>query len=186
MKKSTTVNLVIAFIVIAVVIILNVYLKSPSQTDTIALNKNDIIASDLIKKDSDYKLVFFGYAGCYHFCDPRLHQIDTIYKELKNDLDLKMLFVDISTETTHKDAESFAKNVNSEFETISPDAQNITLLQKKFKDVFISKMPDGDYLHSGFLYLLKKDAENYYLIKTYMRFAKSGSVIADIKKVLGR
>ncbi len=144
---------------------------------------SDLIDSSVIKKDSEYKLVFFGYAGCYHFCDPRLRQIDPIYKEIKKTLDIKMLFIDISEASTLKDAQAFVKDVNKEFEAINPDSETIKLLQKRFKDVFISKMPDGEYLHSGFLYLLKKYDQKYYLEKIYLEFSKSATVVTDIKKI---
>lgn len=142
----------------------------------------DMINSDLIKKDAKYKLVFFGYAGCYHFCDPRLHQIHAIYEELKNDLSIKMLFVDISLQTTYDQAEHFVKDVNVEFESINPDSKSMNDLQKKFQDVYVRKMGDGDYVHSGFLYLLQQHKQKYYLIKIYPEFHNTQAVINDIKK----
>jgi len=167
-------------------LISNGYAKTSSNPDKLAVDKLDIIDSDLIKKDSEYKLVFFGYAGCYHFCDPKLRQIDPIYKEIKKSLDVKMLFVDISADTTHKAAQHFAKDVNSEFESISPDSESIKVLQKKFQDVYIRKMPDGEYVHSGFLYLLKKQKNKYYLLKIYPEFVNSTAVIANIRKIVGK
>ena len=47
-------------------------------------------------------------------------------------------------------------------------------------------MPDGEYLHSGFLYLLKKVDQDYYLLKIYPEFAKTQGVIDDIKKQAGK
>lgn len=178
MKKRVIVSLIIGLIIGAVLVVLNV--------NKVALDKLDIIDSELIEKDSEYKLVFFGYAGCYHFCDPRLHQIDPIYNEIKKQLDIKVLFVDISLETTLDEAATFAKDVNSEFETINPDSESIEQLQKKFQDVYIRKMPDGEYLHSGFLYLLKKHDKKYYLIKIYPEFINTDAVIENIRKIAGK
>lgn len=149
---------------------------SPSE------DKADIIASEHIANDSEYKLVFFGYAGCYHFCDPRLKQIDPIYERIKKELDVKMLFIDISEETTLASAQAFVKDVNKEFEAIDPDHETIQTLQKMFQDVYIRKMPDGEYWHSGFLYLLKRYGGNYELLKIYLEFTQTDAVVADIKK----
>ena len=175
MKKSVIIGLLTGFALAA----LFIYIKSYK----VAVDPIDIIASDVIKKDSEYKLVFFGYAGCYHFCDPRLRQIDPIYKELKKSLDLKMLFVEISAEATDIDSQNFVKDVNSEFEAVNPDPDNLKVLQKQFKNVYVRKMPEGEYLHSGFLYLLKKYGQKYYILKIYTEFTNSKAVIADIKKL---
>jgi len=149
-------------------------------------SKVEIIDSTLIANDSEYKLVFFGYAGCYHFCDPRLKLIGPIYDEIKKELDVKMLFIDISEETTLEAADAFVKDVHKEFEAINPDSENIKTLQKLFKDVYIRKMPDGEYWHSGFLYLLKRYGEKYELLKIYLEFTRTDAVAADIKKLTGR
>ncbi len=143
----------------------------------------EIIDSELIAVDSEYKLVFFGYAGCYHYCDPRLKQIDPIYEKIKDDLDVKMLFIDISEETTLEAAAAFVKDVNKEFEAINPDTADIEKLQKMFQDVYIRKMPDGEYWHSGFLYLLKRVDDSYGLVKVYVEFTQTDVVAADIKKI---
>lgn len=143
----------------------------------------DIIDSELIVNDSEYKLVFFGYAGCYHFCDPRLKQIDPIYEKIKNDLDVKMLFIDISEETTLEAAVAFVQDVNREFEAINPDNETIQTLQKLFQDVYIRKMPDGEYWHSGFLYLLKRVDGKYALVKVYVEFTQTDLIVEDIKKI---
>lgn len=182
MKKRVIISLIVGFFLVIFIGLV----KSSFETDKEVFNKLDLIESDLIKKDSEYKLVFFGYAGCYHFCDPRLRQIDPIYKEIKKHVDLKMLFVDISAETTHKAAELFVKDVNNEFEAINPDNDRIKILQKKFQDVYVRRLPDGEYLHSGFLYLLKKHKQNYYMLKIYPEFFNSDAVIADIKKMSRR
>lgn len=145
-----------------------------------------IIDSELIINDSAYKLLFFGYAGCYHFCDPRLRQIDTIYEQLKKDLDIKVLFIDISEETTLEAAVAFVNDVNREFEVINPDNENIKTLQKIFQDVYIQKMPDSEYLHSGFLYLLKRSGDRYVLEKIYLEFMQTDAVVADIKNRAGK
>jgi cytochrome oxidase Cu insertion factor (SCO1/SenC/PrrC family) len=182
MRKYLLPTLVVVFTVLIGAFIVE---SNTKKAYIIAIDKKDLIDSALLAKDSEYKFVFFGYAGCYHFCDPRLKLIDPIYKEIKKVLDLKMLFVDISDETTHEAAEAFAKETNSEFTAISPDTKGRLALQTKFKDLFISKMPDGDYLHSGFLYLLKRENGKYYLLKTYLRFDNSEMIIEDIKKITG-
>lgn len=182
MKKNVIISLLLGF---ALVVLISL-VKSSLETDKVVVNQLDLVASDLIKKDSEYKLLFFGYAGCYHFCDPRLRQIDPIYKKLKKHLDLKVLFVDISAETTLKEAELFVKDVNREFEAINPDSDHLKVLQKKFQDVYVRRLPDGEYLHSGFLYLLKKHEQSYYILKIYPEFVNSDAVIADIKKISHR
>ncbi len=149
-------------------------------------DQTDLIGSELIAKDSEYKLIFFGYAGCYHFCDPRLRLIDPIYKELKKSLDISMLFIDISQESSVDAARKFVKDVNSEFEAIHPTQNQMKALHKEFKDLFIQKMPDGEYLHSGFLYLLQRHEGNYYLKKIFLEFYDDKKVIESIKKVLSK
>lgn len=179
MKKTVILRLFIAIILVVSV----GYIYSELKHDSLAMNEEDRIGSELILKDAEYKLVFFGYAGCYHFCDPRLKHIDFIYKKIKNDLDVKVLLIDISQESTLEEAVSFVKETNKEFQAINPDNDSIKVLQKKFQDVFISKMPDGEYLHSGFLYLLKKQGDKYYLLKTYLEFYDIDEVVADIKNI---
>jgi len=175
-------RIILSLLIAMMIIVSYSFVQFSSKADQSIVKELEMIDSDLIKKDSEYKLVFFGYAGCYHFCDPRLRQIDPIYKELQKSLDIKMLFVDISNETTHDEAKRFVKEVNGEFETISPDNTGIKGLQKKFQDVYISKMPDGEYMHSGFLYLLKKYKQKYYMLKIYPEFMNTKGVINDIKK----
>ncbi len=148
-------------------------------------NQDDLIGSELIEKDSEYKLVFFGYAGCYHFCDPRLRLIDPIYRQVKDGLDITMLFIDISETTTLSASRVFVKEVNRDFEAINPSNDEVKTLQQKFQDVFIRKLPDGEYLHSGFLYLLKRENGQYYLLKTYLEFTDTDAVAADIKTITG-
>ena len=175
MKKSVMIGLLTGFALAALFIYFKPY--------KVAVDPIDIIGSDVITKDSEYKLVFFGYAGCYHFCDPRLRQIEPIYKELKKSLDVKMLFVEISAEAKPVDSERFVKDVNSEFEAVNPDSDSLKVLQKQFQNVYVRKMPDGEYLHSGFLYLLRKYEQKYYLLKIYPDFTDAKALIADIKKI---
>jgi protein SCO1 len=144
----------------------------------------DKIDSKLIPKDSKYKLLFFGYAGCYHFCDPRLRQIDPIFTALKKELDISMLFIDISDGQHLKASQEFVKAVNPEFEAIDPDDEQTKVLQQKIKDLYVRKLPDGEYLHSGFLYLLQEHEERYYLIKLYPEFINAKAVIENIKKIV--
>lgn len=178
MKTKILLTFVIAFLCT----VGTVCAKSSLQTIPNVYKQDDSIVSDFIKLDSEYKLVFFGYAGCYHFCDPRLRQIDSIYEKLKNSLDINVLFVDISVESTHAAAKKFVTEVNSAFEVVSPDEKGIKRLQKKFQDVYVQKMPDGEYLHSGFLYLLKRYKQKYYLLKIYPEFFNTKAVVTDIKK----
>ena len=156
---------------------------SEPKAQSATVKKEDLISSELILKDSEYKLVFFGYAHCYHFCDPRLKHIDFIYKALKDSLDVKVFFIDISEESSLDEALSFVKDTNKEFEAINPDSDSIKVLQKKFQDVFIRKLPDDEYLHSGFMYLLKKQDDKYYLTKTYLEFFDTDAVVSDIKNI---
>ena len=179
-------KIIISIVAILAIVISMMYLKTNDKTGALEVDKLDIIDSALLKKDSEYKFVFFGYAGCYHFCDPRLRQVDPIYKEMKKSLDIKMLFIDISEDQNHTASELFVKDVNGEFEAINPDTNGIKVLQKKFQDVYVRKLPDGEYLHSGFLYLLKKYKQNYYILKIYPEFVNSDAVIADIKKLSSR
>lgn len=175
---------VISTLFIAIILIVSsFYIYSESKDNRMVMKEEDSIDSELILKDSEYKLVFFGYAHCYHFCDPRLKHIDYIYEAIKDDLDVSVLFVDISEETSLDEALSFVKDTNKEFEAINPDNDSIRVLQKKFQDVFIRKMPDGEYLHSGFLYLLKKQGDKYYLIKTYLEFFNTDAVVTNIKEI---
>jgi protein SCO1/2 len=146
-------------------------------------DKADRIGSDLIVKDSQYKLVFFGYAGCYHFCDPRLRQIDPIYEALKGSRDITVLFIDISDTTSLPESQVFVRNVNDDFTAINPNNDDVVGLQQRFQDLFIRKLPDGEYLHSGFLYLLERHEGEYYLLKTYLEFTDTKRVVADIKTI---
>lgn len=154
--------------------------------DKEAVAASDLIVSELIARDSEYKLLFFGYAGCYHFCDPRLRQIDPIYKALKKILDIKVLFVDISEESSLNAAKTFVQDVNREFEAIHPNKVQMKKLQKRFEDLFIQKMPDGEYVHSGSLYLLKRHDNGYVLQKIYLEFINSEGVVQSIKKIINK
>jgi protein SCO1/2 len=170
-------------IISTILINTNIY----AQDSDVSFGKEeDTISSSLIKTNSEYKMVFFGYAGCYHFCDPRLKQLDPIYNALKSKRDIKVLFIDISNETTLDAVKSFIKETNSEFEFINPDNRNLKILQRKFEDVYIQKLPDGEYLHSGFLYLLKRQQDEYQLLKIYVDFRNTDVVVKDILRLTNK
>ena len=116
-------------------------------------------------------LVFFGYVGCIDICTPRLNEMSTIYENLKKlNIDVKVLFINLTKQNDPDLVNLFAKSFNEDFEGIYLDKSELNSLKKEFRVYSVPKLGSSyEVDHTAFLYLLKKVDSKYYLNKIYVK-----------------
>jgi len=151
------------------------------------LEKNEKVNSRVFNHfNHTILLVFFGYVGCNDICIPRMTELAKIYQQLKqrSELDVGVVFINLTQLSNKTLADLYAKHYNPDFNGIYLKTQQLNELIAEF-NVFKSPSltSENAYNHTASLFLLKKDAGDYYLRRIYIAapFDQS-SIIADINK----
>jgi len=174
---------VLPFMVIVSIILILLSGNFSSSLTKIKLDRK--IKSKIFNEyNNKYLFVFFGYVGCRDICTPRLQELSPIYEELKSKhhIDIDTIFINITKLQDKEQAELFAKYFHKEFDGIYLNNDKIQKVKNEF-DIYSSPSltSKGDFDHTAFLFLLKKQKNNYYLkrIYTYSPFDKD-VIVKDI------
>ena len=135
----------------------------------------------LLKKQT---LVFFGYVGCADICTPRMHEIVTLvqqYAHESNRDDLDVLFINLDTMSTTKQADLFAKSFHQDFMGVTLPKNQLRRTTSMFNAYFSAGLRDKNEInHTQHLYLLHKDAnQNFYLRNIYTKVPYDTKTILD-------
>lgn len=133
--------------------------------------------------DDKYLFVFFGYAGCTDICTPRLGELSSIYENLKKrDINIKTIFINMKRFRDTTFPQRFAQYFNKDFIGLYLDDKDLYNIQNEF-DIYFSPsiVSKGDFEHTSFLFLLKKDVinKNYILDKIYTQVPFNEKFITD-------
>lgn len=134
--------------------------------------------------DNKYVFVFFGYVACEDVCTPRLKELSDIIKLIKNEqIDINTLFVNMVDFNDKHIAQRFARQFNKDFNAVTLLDEDLKKIQNEFNIYNTASLTqDGEYNHTSYLFLLKKNMKNYSLIRIYTKtpFDKD-VIIKDIK-----
>lgn len=136
------------------------------------------------RNDEKVLLVFFGYAGCVDICTPRMEEVAKIYRDLPQNSDVGVLFVNLLPLEDQNVADSFAKHFDKSFTGFYPGEIELRRLREEFNIYFArSLMEKDEYDHTSFLFILVKEADGYHLKGIYTRvpFDKE-MVLADVRR----
>lgn len=133
-------------------------------------------------------LVFFGYVGCIHICTPRLLELAEIYKVLQQkQLDVGVLFINLSPINNTNAPELFAKSFHPQFKGVYFTQKQLVPITEEFKVYSAPALTaDNQLEHSAFLYRLQKIENNYYLTRIYTQVPFSENVIVNDIKPLAK
>lgn len=169
---------VVAVITILAAIVLFPFISSYFiKQEYIEINRK--IESELF---SQYKneniLVFFGYVGCIDICTPRLEEVSIIYEKLKKlNIDVRVLFINLTKQNDPELVDLFAKSFNKDFEGIYPEKLELNSLKKEFSIYSAQKLGSSyEVDHTAFLYLVKKIDSKHYLKRIYVKVPFNVSV----------
>jgi len=174
---------ILPFIVIVTITLILLNGNFSSSLTKVKLDQK--IESNIFDKyNNNYLFVFFGYVGCTDICTPRLKELSSIYEELKSKhkIDINTIFINIIKLEDEQQPKLFAKYFHKEFDGIY---LNNDKMQKVKSEFVVYSSPSltskGDFDHTSFLFLLKKQKNNYYLkrIYTYSPFDKN-VIVKDI------
>jgi len=127
-----------------------------------------IIANKLKQK---YTLLYVGYTGCINICTPRLQEISTIQRVLKDKGDtIGYMFLDLRTLGDDVSGD-FLKAFYGDFEVLSLKKDDKSKLLKQLQFYFTKSLYDtNEFEHSSYLYLLEKEKDQVQLIATIMQY----------------
>ena len=177
-------DLILPLLLIVIIILISFSGNFSNSIGLLEVNKK--IESKIFDKyKNKYIFVFFGYVGCSDICTPRLNELSPIYQKLVEDgLDLQVVFVNMIELKDKEQPYLFASSFNKNFDGIYLQKDELTKIQREF-DIFNipSLLEDGEYDHTSFLFVLKKQLDGYNLkrIYTHVPFDKK-TIIEDIKK----
>ena len=157
------------------------------DSDSGVIKLNQKISSPVFKKyDNKLLFVFFGYVGCADVCTPRLEELSKIYKDLnhKEEIDINTIFVNLIKLQDSELPQLFAEAFHKDFKGVYLKDDILRELKREF-DIYISKslFDDTEYEHTAFLFLLKKNKDDYYLKRIYTNVPFDKEII--IKDILG-
>lgn len=119
-------------------------------------------------KKSENILIFFGYVGCIDICTPKLKEISNVYDKIKDNIDVKVYFINLTNSVSSQIADLFAKGFNKDFVGIQLPKKELEILKSDF-DVFssISLKNKEELDHTSFIFLVKKNKKDYTINKIF-------------------
>lgn len=119
-----------------------------------------------------FTLLYVGYTGCRTICVPRLTEISTIQRVLKDNgiKNLNYLFLDLRDygEETSKD---FLKAFEGKFNVLTLNKNNKIGFLKELNFYFTKSLYDEyEYEHTSYLYLLHKKRKSVKIVSTIMQY----------------
>jgi len=116
------------------------------------------------KFDKENLLVFFGYVGCRDICTPRLEEIAMLYDSLPPGMQAatEVLFINIKPLGDPDQSGLFSRSFHPAFKGVSLEGKTLETLMRVFDARYSPSMGrTGEYDHTAFLYLLKKEDAHY-------------------------
>ncbi len=164
MFKNITVT-----IAVFAAIILSPFISSYFLQDGYVKINKEVKSTLFDKYNEKNLLLFFGYVGCADICTPRLSELSSIYKNLKqSDIQTKVLFINIIELSDHELPDLFAKSFHEEFDGIYLEKQELEDLKREFDVYSTHALGNPEEInHTAFLYLLKRVGSKYFLNKIY-------------------
>lgn len=140
----------------------------------IPLKSNRIITADL-STQARYALVFFGYPGCRDICSTVLQQLQKIYGSCANPQQLAVVFVNLWAEMSKIETQQYVQLFHNDFIGLAFSNE----LNQQFGAWQIPQ-PDGQLIHSDYIYLLEKKQYNQWVIKELFKetFSEEQLIIA--------
>lgn len=126
-------------------------------------------------------LVFFGYVGCVDICTPRLSELSSEYEKLKEkDIDVQVLFINLTKLEDHTLPDLFAKSFNKDFKGIYLPKDELKGIKKEL-NVYSAPRLGSSYEvdHTAYLFLFKKNDLKYNLNKIYTKIPFSLKLDGD-------
>lgn len=170
-KKITAFFLILLVIVISssIMVLPSFFTKGISRIEL----KQNLDLGLVLDGVHDIELVFFGYAGCFDICTPRLEILSSWYSSLPEERRKKftLRFMDISIPDNKSIPDSFAKTFNPDFKGVFLD-KNILRVYTKAFNVYFSKalIDETEMDHTAHLYLLNKSKEGKQLRYIYTAY----------------
>ena len=191
-QYNINVKLDVRFLLFPVTLVLiGVIAFTPTLFDR-SIGKTDvdkkIHSSSFAQYESSVLLVFFGYAGCVDVCTPRLQELADIYRSIKANKNVEVIFMNVISPTDPELPERFARFFHPDFQGIYPDEEELEILKKEL-DLYIvrSLFDEDEYDHTSFLFMLQKKKDGYHLRHVYMQapFDKT-LILQDIEQLVGK
>jgi protein SCO1/2 len=132
--------------------------------------KIEIRDLDFINKNNKYSLVYFGYVGCQTICVPSMQELNNLHKLLKKYSidDINIYFLNVKPSIDKDTVDVFAKSFNSEFIGVYLDEERLkyiaSLFGFRYSNVLVNNF---EVEHTGYIYLLEKKDNIYFLNKMY-------------------
>lgn len=113
-------------------------------------------------------LLFFGYVGCSDVCTPRLNDMARAYRALGRPQSLRVLFVDVAGVADGAQARAFAAYFDDAFEGLVLEPAARRALMREFEIYLAPSLTSrGNFDHTAFFYLLRRDAQGYHLVRIF-------------------
>lgn len=123
------------------------------------LKSNRVIQANLFATTS-HVLLFFGYPSCRERCSATLQQLQNIYERCANPQHLSVVFVNLLKEMSQQQTQMYVEFFHNHFIGLAFSE----ILNSQFGVWFIPQ-PDGQLIHSDYIFLLENKEINQWVIK---------------------
>jgi protein SCO1 len=169
--------------------ILSIFFAGNFSSNSGIVNVNKKIKTNIFNNyNSEFIFVFFGYVGCTDICTPRLEELSKIYKKLKytKGISIDTSFINLIKLKDKELPNLFASSFHKDFDGFYLDEKILRNMKNEFQIYSSPSLTSkGDWDHTSFLFLLKKQTDGYYLksIYTHVPFNEE-KIIKDIMENL--
>jgi cytochrome oxidase Cu insertion factor (SCO1/SenC/PrrC family) len=123
-------------------------------------------AEFLNPQGNDKAIVFFGFTHCADICPTTLAVLRQLLSSPHNSTQWPQIaFIDIDRNSNPQNAELYAHQFHSEFIGLHPSPEHMAKLKADFGLNF--QQNGSTIAHQGRTYLLNKNDDQWYIVKTY-------------------
>lgn len=154
--------------------------------DTAKIEKKILTNFKFLKNESKpIVLLYFGYTHCSNVCVVALNKLNELYPLLEKEK-VSIYFINLIDNVEHSETKTYVESFNKDFKGITLNKKDLLEVTSKMKVSFSKSIFNNQEInHSGFLYLLKKEENNYIQKYVYLNSLYDPHMIKnDIKNIL--
>lgn len=172
MKKRSKIFILIFFPLIAMIGITILSLSLGSDKGRVKVDRTISLPKSFHFGDEKIALVYFGYIGCHYVCLPAMNEVKNLLNDLKineSRNNIRAYFISLQPEIDQDSVNAYAKSFHPAMVGKRVDTKILNALQSKFKFTWGKSPFDASELnHTGFLYLLLKENQQWILKSIYI------------------
>ena len=133
--------------------------------------------------NSEFALVYFGYVGCKTICSPILKEVSDVLSQVNQENNVQFYFINISDNADAMD--EYLNFFDTSFIGLDIEKNKKRILMDKLNAYSSRSIFDKEeFIHSGNLYLFRKNGNTKYILQRIFDFRPYNSprIVEKLKK----